>query len=258
MKKLILALSLLLLLSNSGLGETKTDNKTDDKTKKTKKEELPPPPIPFSEVYVQEIPDVQVKEIEVQDLYEIPENVLFDFLKKRDKLNPYLRDYKNIKIRPYEVQILKKTNYFFYSPHILILFTFPEEIHRVIYSSVDQANILFEKNYLIALPPEPSTDVFSFVVVFKDYKAYYFFGERYTKNPSERSVILHYAYTYEEFFSPSNVVRAYYNKFKRCPDHNEIVKINNKYYQIQIQKQGVFTGKGEVYFCNRFYLVKEL
>jgi len=248
MKKIcfFLLFILILLQSKIGLG------------KKEKKEELPPPPIPFSEVFKQEIPDIQVKEIEIQDLYEIPENVLLDFLKKRDRLNPYLRDYRDIKIKPYEVQILRKTNYFYYSPHIPVLFTFPEEIYRVVYSSVDQANILYEKNYLIALPPEPSTDIFSFVVVLKNYQTYYFFGERYVKNPNERLVVLYYAYINEKQFSVSDIIRAYYRKWKRCPDHNEIVKINNRYYQIQIRQEKIFTGKEEVYFCRRFYSVREM
>lgn len=223
-----------------------------------KKQELPPPPIPFSEVYRHEIPDAPVKIEEVQDLYEIPEEVLKDFLKKRDRLNPLLRDYKNIKIKPFQMQFLKPTNYFYYSPHIPVLMTFPEEIHRVIVTNVAQNTVFYEDNYLVALPPEPSTDLFTFVVVFKSGKAHYFLGERYVSKPNEKVVIPYFAFIKEEQLTPHNLIQAYFKKYRRCPDNNEIIKAGGRYYQIKVEQTSLFTRETTVHFCGRFYSVKLL
>lgn len=219
-----------------------------------------PPPIPFSEVYEKSSPQGKQeteKTEEISDLYEIPEPILKEIIAKRDRLNPLLRDYKDLKVRPYFSRPLLNTNTFFYTPSVPILMQFPEGIKKVIHTSPQQ--VVFDGNYLVAIPPDPTTDLFNFVVVLENNNPYYFFGERGTNSQAkEKTIIPFIIYTRDKSPDPYEVILHFFRKYKRCPSSGETVEVENSLYRFEIKRSPFLINNSYVSFCNNVYIVKKM
>lgn len=284
---LMIGILLIMEIKKEGIakeGGVKEGGVKEGVAKESKKEgkgvELPPPPIPFSQVYEEPIGNQTNIEI-ITNLYEIPENVLIEFLRKRDRLNPYLRDYKNLKVIPFMRNYLQPTNVFFYSPSVPLLFQFPFKIKRVLFVAPipimmvsgggqgqgqgqvaqgqlqTQGGLVYDEHYLFVLAPDPSTDIFSFVVVSETDQTYYFFGERATSTLTQnKNVILHYLYVFKKELSPLEVLRYYWSRYKVCPVDGEVAEVNGELYLFRIQKGSVLLNEDYVSFCGHIYEVR--
>lgn len=266
--QLFIILMIVLLLNNNIYAQEK------------KKEEPPPPPIPFSEVYTKEIQpnqQVQQKTEEITDMLEIPEYIFRDYIEKRDRLLPYLRDYKNLQIQPFKQQYLSMTNVFYYTPSVPVLIQLPFKIKHVIMANPGASSItgqqqgqqqggqqgggqggnvhsVYDDRYLIVFPPPPSTDIWSFVVVSEGDQPYYFFGERATTTMTKgKHVIPFISYTYQPNYDERKLILTYFQQYKKCPYNGETINVNGKLYRFLIKDTNMLASDNYIYFCNRMY-----
>lgn len=243
-------------------------------TTKEKEPEPPPPPIPFSEVYKKDLPaqGQQQKTEEVTDIMEIPEYVIQDFVQKRDRILPYLRDYKNLTIQPFQSQYLRQTNTFYYTPSVPVLIYLPFKIKHVVMTNPGTSQIggqqkegggnvhsVYDDKYLIVFPPPPTTDVWSFIVVSEDNQPYYFFGERATSSLSKnKHVVPFISYTYQTYSDDRRLIISYYQNFKRCPYHGEVVEVNGNLYRFIIKDTKLIASDSYISFCGKIYEVLKI
>lgn len=249
-----------------------------------KKEEPPPPPIPFSEVYKKEIPsqqNVQQRTEEVTNILEIPEYIIRDFIEKRDRLLPYLRNYKDLNIQPFKQQYLSMTNIFYYTPSVPVLISLPFKIKHVIMANPGASSIeggssggqqqgqgqqgggnvhsIYDDKYLVVFPPPPSTDIWSFVVVSEENEPYYFFGERATTSLSKnKHVIPFMSYVYPPNFDERKLILTYFQQYKKCPYNGETINVNGRLYRFVIKDSSMLASDNYIYFCNRIYEIVKI
>lgn len=260
LKNIVTAISLLALSQNAF---------ADNSTKKINMPPPPPPPPVDSEVFTKEIQgnnQQQPKVEEITDVYAIPEHIWKDILNRRDALTPYLQDFKNVKILPYEKRVINKTNILAYTPSLSLLIQFPFDIKTVIYGDFasttpggkQSAKAVFDKNLLLIYPPPPTVNVWNFVVVAQNDEAYYFICEKSkTTDKDIKNIVPYLTFVYPTQITDKEIISQFYKQNKRCPFHGEYFVINSRSYRFLVKEQNSL-NKNIINFCGKYYQIEAL